>query len=184
MQIKQLTEEFSYTGHQLKSLFNLERAGLQGSSLIAWSGPCEVKIPELVDMDDRIKKAPIFSQMMVHFLGEFFHRDIFYGIFIQRLLGEHIKNYIADLSGKALTRKGDDLYMGEQKLNVSIATQTPLSTLVHFGVNVSSKETPVSTISLNDLGVEPAIFSKIILDRMAKEVEGIELASTKVLSRS
>ena len=49
------------------------------------------------------------------------------------------------MSGKLPTRKGDDLFLGEGKLSVSIATASPVSTLIHLGVNEDASGAPVTT---------------------------------------
>jgi len=104
-----LDEVFKYSGKELRSHFLYEK-GLKGSGIISWIGPCEVQIDSMVDMEDRVNNDHIYSESMLHFIGEFFHRDVFYGIFAQRMIGEHIKNLIKETSGHDFIRKGDDLY--------------------------------------------------------------------------
>ena len=126
-----LKEEFPYTGPELRSLFLYEK-GLKGDGVLAWIGPCDVKTSDLVDAEDRIKNDFIKSKKMVHFLMEFFHRDVFFGVCIQRLTAEIMIDVLSEKSEKIFTRKGDDIYCGSKKLNVSIATVSSLSTLVSF----------------------------------------------------
>ena len=184
-----LDEFFKYSGKELCSHFIYEH-GIKGSGILSWIGPCEVQIDSMLDMEDRLNGDCIFSESMVHFIGEFFHRDIFYGIFVQRLLGEHSKSIISDMCDKdmydkdmcdkKLKRRGDDLYLDDKKLNVSIATVSPLSSLVHFAVNVSSKNTPVSTVGLEDLGIDPYLFSNKVLKALEEELNSVDKASCKV----
>ena len=176
-----LDESFKYLGKELRPHFLYEK-GIKGNGLLSWIGSCEVSIDSMVDMEDRVNNDHIYSESMIHFLGEFFHKDIFYGIFVQRLLGEHTKSILKDMSGKDFIRRGDDLYLEDKKLNVSIATVSPLSSLVHFAVNVSSKNTPVKTIGLDDIGVEAKEFAALLLNSIKEELISIESASFKVRS--
>ena len=181
-----LKNQFKYTGKELHSHF-LYEMGVQGSGIISWIGPCEVKIDSMVDMEDRVNNDHIFSESMLHFMGEFFHKDIFYGIFVQRIIGEHVRSILKEMCGKEFIRNGDDLYLKEQgasdkKLNVSIATVSNLSSLVHFAVNISSNNTPVKTIGLKDLNIDPELFSTEVLDSIKQELVSIEKASVKVKS--
>ena len=176
-----LESQFPYLGGELKSLFLYEKGLKEASGLLSWIGPCDVSTEALVDQADRENNDLIFSENMVHFIGEFFHREIFYGIMVQRLMAEIIKTYLNEkCEGFKFRREGDDLYSERKKLNVSIATVSPVSSLVHFGVNVSSKNTPVETIGLEDLKIDPVIFAKDILSLMKNEIESIESASVKV----
>ena len=176
-----LNEEAPYTGPQLRSLYLYEK-GLKGDGMIAWIGPCDVQTSDLVDAEDRVQNDFIKADMMVHFLAEFFHRDVFFGICIQRLMAEIVIDVLSELSGQKFERRGDDIYCGDKKLNVSIATVSPVSSLIHFGVNVDPTGAPVSAIGLKELGVDPKDFAKRVLDKVQQEVEEIFEASVKVFS--
>lgn len=180
-----LKEEFTYTGPELRSLFLYEK-GLKGDGVMAWIGPCDVKTNDLVDAEDRVQNDFIKSKEMVHFLCEFFHKDVFFGICVQRLMAEIVIDVLTENKITDLERQGDDVYLLEKekkkKLNVSIATVSPLSTLVHFGVNVDSEGAPVAAVGLKDLGVDSQKFTEALLKRVKKEVEQIYEASVKVMS--
>lgn len=181
MKIQFLQESFDYTGKELRPLFIYEK-GIKGSALVAWQGSCHVKTEDLVDAEDKVKSDFIKSENMLHFVGEFFHKDIFYGIFVQRFFAETVKNYLNEKTDQTFERKGDDVYCGDKKLNVSIATVGRLSSLIHFGVNISSKNTPVPTIGLEDLGLDSKAFANEILQAIKAELDSIEQASMKVLA--
>ena len=178
---KFLTEEMPYTGPELKSLFLYEN-GLKGDGILSWFGSCDVKTGDLVDAEDRVNDDFIKSKKMVHFLAEFFHKDVFFGICVQRLMAEMIIDTLKELTDKNFERQGDDIYSGSKKLNVSIATVSPLSTLIHFGVNIDSEGAPVEAIGLKDLNVDPVVFVNSCLEKFEEELEDIYQASVKVLS--
>jgi len=174
-----LEENTNYTGPQLRSLYLYEK-GLKGDGIISWVGPCNVKTTDLVDGEDRLSDDFIKSKEMVHFLAEFFHKDIFFGICIQRLIAEIVIDVLNEFSKEKFERRGDDIYCNDKKLNVSIATVSPVSTVIHFGVNVDAGGAPVAAIGLKDLGVDAKFFSEQVLSRVQKEVLEIYEASVKV----
>ncbi|RLF91350.1 DUF366 domain-containing protein, partial [Thermococci archaeon] len=57
-------------------------------------------------------------------------------------------------------RKGDDIYVGDRKLSISIATISPVSIKIHIGINVTSRGVPqdVKAIGLQELGIDPEEF--------------------------
>jgi hypothetical protein len=77
-------------------------------------------------------------------------------------------------------REGDDLYCGKNKLSVSIATQSPVNSLIHFAVNVTNEGTPVPTVSLEDLHVAPELLAKEVMSLFCREVETMQIATQKV----
>ena len=56
--------------------------------------------------------------------------------------------------GVQCTRSGDDLFVGDGKLTVSIATISATSMKIHLGINITSKGTPedVETIGILETG--------------------------------
>ena len=180
MELLYRKERINYTGRELHSHFAYKRFDLAGDSLLAFCGGCDVKIDALVDLEDVKAKAGIYSEDMLHFIGEFFHTDLEKVILVQRLLMAIIKDEIASLSGKELSRKGDDIYDGDAKLSVSIATSSPVSTLIHTGINIVSDNTPVKTKGLNDYGIEVLPFAENILSQFESEIADIKFARCKV----
>ncbi len=178
---KFMTDEISYTGPELRSLYLYEN-GVKGDGVLSWFGPCEVSTESLVDAEDRVNEDFIKSKKMVHFLAEFFHKDIFFGICVQRLMAEIVIDVLTGFKVKEIKREGDDIYIEERKLNVSIATVSPLSTLIHFGVNIDSEGAPVKAIGLNDLNMDPVLFVNSCLEKFEEELNSIYSASYKVFS--
>ncbi len=174
-----LDKSFKYTGPELRTHFLYEH-GLKGDGFLSWMGPCEVKVDSMVDMEDRVNKDHIFSESMLHILGEFFHKDIFYGIFVQRFIAEQVRELLSSKTQKSFVRRGDDVYLEDKKLNVSIATVSSLSSLVHFGINISSKNTPVKTVGLDEFSIDVKAFSEELLSKIKSELQSIDEASKKV----
>jgi hypothetical protein len=69
---------------------------------------------------------------------------------------------------------------GCRKLSVSIATLSPVSGMIHAGVNVSTKGTPVQTASLEMLGIDPVAYGEWVGANFALDFEKVLLATSKV----
>lgn len=180
-----LDHDLKYDGAQLRSLFAYLEHGVQGDSVIAWQGACDVALDHMVDGEDRRAGASIRGDKMVHFIIEKFNCTLFAAVALQRLLASIVKDVIQEISpnleiAEGLYRQGDDLFFGDQKFSISIATVSPVSALIHFAVNVVNDGTPVSTLCLKDLGVDPVVFAKKILDRFSSESLDILNATQKV----
>lgn len=172
-----------YDGTQLSSLFAFRNFGLQGDSILCFRGGCQVALTEMVDLADVRANSPIFSEDMLHFIIEHFDHHLESTVIRQRLFIAIIKEIIEDRTGIKFFRSGDDLYKDNLKLSVSIATASPVSTMIHTGLNVSSQNTPVPTIGLADLGLstnEILPFGDLIAQKYAKEMASIRLARCKV----
>ncbi|PIS11206.1 MAG: DUF366 domain-containing protein [Bdellovibrio sp. CG10_big_fil_rev_8_21_14_0_10_47_8] len=182
--IKKLSDqEKIYDGTQLRSLFAYLRFQVLGDSCISWRGPCDVSFEHMVDGEDLLQQAQICGSDMVHFIFEIFDQSLMTGVLLQRLFASTVADVIHDLSGVKnlkLERQGDDLYWKGKKLSISIATRSPTSVLVHFAVNVSTEGTPVPTVGLKDLRVDPDKFALRCLKEIAAEYLSCQQATKKV----
>jgi len=179
------SEELTYFGPELCPHFILSRFRVEGSCLAAFIGPCQVKTEHLVDWEDRLQNDHIQAKKMIHFLGEFFGITLKEGVWIQRLIVSHIHAQLLS-RGLAVSRSGDDLFVGSggpsalKKLSVSIVTASPVSVLLHLGINVDSEGAPVVAIGLKDLNIEPREFAENLLRWFKGEFESVERACVKV----
>jgi hypothetical protein len=178
-----ITDTIAYNGTQLSSLWAFRNFSLQGDSIVSFQGPCRVKLAEMVDLEDVKNNAPIYSEKMLHFIIEHFDLDLEKTIVRQRLFIAIIKDTVQQYTGTVLRRDGDDLFHNEKKLSVSIATLTPVSTMIHSALNVISDNVPVPAVGLIDLGLEidkmPALGADIC-GLYAKECDEIRMARCKV----
>jgi uncharacterized protein len=166
-----------YDGAQLVSLNNYLKHGLLGDSIVAWVGPCDVAIEHMMDGEDLVAGSSIRGDKMVHFIVEKFDSSLLAAVALQRLLASIAKD---SLNEPKLRREGDDIYWDDRKLSISIATQSPVSSLIHFAVNVVNSGAPVVTCSLGDLEKDPHEFAMEVMMRFAKECESIVTATKKV----
>lgn len=180
-----IEHEEKYDGSQLVSLRNYLKHGMLGDSVVAWIGGCDVSLEHMVDGEDLLAKASIAGSRMLHFIIEKFESSLLAAVAIQRLFAAIVKDEIAATSPKLdlvkqLRRDGDDIFAGNKKLSISIATQSPVNSLIHFAVNISNEGTPVETLSLEDLGIEPKVFARAVMKRLCEETAGVVEATRKV----
>ena len=171
-------EQVLYTGQELRSHWLFHRFGLRGDAAAAFIGPCEVTLEHMVDQADVAAGDSIRAALMLHFIIEHFDTDLTRAILRQRLLVCLARELLEGADG--LRRSGDDLYIAERKLSVSIATASPVSTLIHFALNVDPTGAPVPAVGLAELGVVPLPFAELLLARYAEECASIAAARCKV----
>lgn len=175
-----IEEATSYHGFELTSHWIYEYCGLQGDAIVAFHGPCKVHLNDMVDLEDVQRKADIHSEHMLHFIIEHFQTPLSEIVLRQRLLIAQLQQLFHNLGQSQVMRKGDDLMDGDKKISVSIATVSPVSALIHCGINISSQNTPVPAQGLDDYGINWRHFALIALETYKAEHESIGLACTKV----
>ena len=181
MKTKLIEEPIKYEGWQLAPHWIYKNFKIQGDAIVAFKGECEVKLTEMVDIEDVINNEPIYSKNMLSFISEQFGVGLTEGVYRQRLLICTIKEVLED-RGFKVVRNGDDLFVNNKKLTVSIATKSLTSILIHTGINIDSVGAPVKASGLtNDLGITDIDeLAKEIMKRYSEETEDIFLAGTKV----
>ena len=181
METKYIDEEVKYIGSQLCPHWIYKNYKLRGDAIVAFCGECEVKLTEMVDIEDVINNEPIYSKSMLSFISEQFGVNLPEGVFRQRLLICTIKELLEEY-GHKIKRSGDDLFYENKKLTVSIATKSVTSTLIHTGVNILSEGAPVKASGLkSELGIDNIKeFAIEVMKRYSEEIDDIILAGTKV----
>lgn len=181
MKTKLIEEEIKYIGSQLQPHWIYKNFKLQGDAIVAFIGECDVKLIEMVDIEDVINNEPIYSKSMLSFITEQFNINLVEGVFRQRLLICIIKELL-EKRGVFVVRNGDDLMINGRKLSVSIATKSTTSILIHTGLNIESEGAPVKASGLtSELGItDIRAFAQEVMTAYAEELKDIELASTKV----
>ena len=176
-----IENEIKYIGSQLVPHWIYKNFKIQGNAIVAFIGECEVKLTEMVDIEDVINNEPIYSKSMLSFITEQFNVNLIEGVFRQRLLICIIKELLEE-KGIFVVRNGDDLMINGRKLSVSIATKSATSVLIHTGLNIDSEGAPVKASGLtSELGLTNIKeFAVEVMKRYSEELEDIELASTKV----
>lgn len=179
-------EKITYDGSQLAPLANYLKHGVLGDSIVAWQGPCKVTLEHMMDGEDLLAKSKIEGDNMLHFVIEMFNYPLSSAISLQRLMGEILIQKMLE-HGKGpireIKRKGDDLYWNKKKLNISIATCSNTSSLIHFAVNIVNDGTPVETCCLKDFSIENVSdFAQKYMDELKEEILSQKRALVKVRS--
>ena len=173
--------EIKYIGSQLQPHWIYKNFNIQGDAIVAFCGECDVRLSEMVDIEDVINNEPIYSKYMLSFITEQFNVEVVEGVFRQRLLICVIKEALEN-RGFTVKRDGDDLFINNKKLSVSIATKSLTSVLIHTGLNILSDGAPIPVSALkSDLNIEDIKdFALEIMEKYSNEIDDIKLASTKV----
>ena len=181
MRTRLLDEEIAYTGAQLRSGWIAEVSGLAGDAAVAFVGRCDVAREHMVDTVDLEAGARIFSPRMVHIIIEHPGLDLTHITVRQRLLiaiaGELINTHLGET---LVRREGDDLYLRDRKLSVSVATVSSTSGLIHAAFNVRGEGAPVAAIGLEELAIAPREFAGRLLAGYAQEIDSAAAAAEKV----
>lgn len=181
MQTRLLEQDIAYDGSQLRSHWIAEVAGLGGDAAVAFFGPCDVSLAHMVDRVDREARARIFSPRMLHFIVEHPGLDLAHITTRQRLLMAIALEILnRNLGEPLLWRGGDDLYLREHKLSVSVATTSPTAGLIHSGFNLRGEGAPVPAVGLEEVAVAPRAFARQLLFAYAAEIEAAAQAAAKV----
>ena len=188
MQSLFIDKEIKYIGSQLAPHWIYKNFHILGDAIVAFTGEMDVKITEMVDIEDVISNSPIYSKKMVSFIIEQFGISLSECVLRQRFLICIIIEELRKILGNRfeISRSGDDIFVKingvNKKLSVSIATKSVNSILIHTGINIDSQGAPVQASGLSsELGIfDIENFAKEIMDKYSNEIDDIILASTKV----
>lgn len=191
---KHVDEIFEYDGSQINPSWAFQEFGIYGSSIITWIGPVNITPDNLKDFAD--VGLEIKSNYMVNFICEFFDQqptNMRVAYLRQRLLVMIFREILTEY-GVSTKREGDDIFVDNRKLSISIASVSLSSAKIHFALNLEDKGTPddVATIGLYDIKVKDnQVFTEdnikdlinTTVTRFIDELETIEndISKTKVL---
>ena len=184
MKSKFIEHEICYTGKELAPHWIYKNFNIQGDAITGFIGECEVKLSEMVDIEDVLSNSPIYSKKMLHFIVEHFNIPLVEGVLRQRLLINIARDVImSNLPNQnKILRDGDDLFYNNGKLSVSIAAKSINSVLIHLGINIDSTGAPVHAAGLeSDMNIKNhEEIVKQIMVNYCKEYDEIINASCKV----
>lgn len=188
MQSLFLDEEIKYVGSQLAPHWIYKNFHILGDAVVSFTGEMDVKITEMVDIEDVIANSPIYSKNMVSFIIEHFGISLSECVLRQRFLIciiiEELRKVLGDKF--QIRRSGDDIFVNidgiDKKLSVSIATKSITSGLIHTGLNIDPSGAPVQACGLTtDLGiVNVKEFANNVMKRYVDENREIFEATCKV----
>lgn len=141
-----------YDGSQINPSWAFQVFKVKDSTIVSWVGPMNILGDNLIDFED--VGLDIKGNQMLHFIVEHFDQqpgDLRLIYHRQRIL-VMITRDILSKYGVKTSQDGDDIFIGDAKLSVSIATASISSMKIHFALNITTKGTPidVQTSSLED----------------------------------
>ncbi len=181
-----LPNAIKYDGSQIAPLWAYSM-GIKGDSFVIFHGPMDVTLENMKDVEDKNAKKAIKGEELIHIIVERFDSpgSMRLAYYMQRLLIVCIRDVLMDHEIQT-TRNGDDLFVRDGKLTVSIASAGISSEKIHCGINITTKGTPddVKTAALLDLGITDwKSIAKEIAETFLHETEDIEgdIVKTKSL---
>ncbi|MBR2069526.1 MAG: DUF366 family protein [Candidatus Gastranaerophilales bacterium] len=184
MQTLFIEKEIRYTGSELRPHWIYENFHILGDAIAAFVGEVDVKLDEMVDLEDVINNEPIYSKKMLNFIIEQFDINLYGMVFAQRLFISIIKEVLEEYNVKT-KRNGDDLFFDNRKLSVSIATKSINSCLIHTGLNIIKEGAPINASDLSEMGItDVKELANKIMNKYKTEIEDIKLATYKVRGRA
>ena len=183
-----IKDEIKYIGSQLAPHWIYKNFHILGDAIVSFIGETDVKITEMVDIEDVISNSPIYSKKMVSFIIEQFGISLSECVLRQRFLIciiiEELRKILKDKF--QIRRSGDDIFVNidgkDKKLSVSIATKSTTSGLIHTGLNIDPTGAPVDACGLTtDLGITNIEeFAKNVMKRYIEENKEVIEATCKV----
>jgi len=149
-------KRIDYDGSAIRSHWAYRNFGILGNSIVVFRGKCDVKVEEMIDIEDVRAQKEIKSDDMVHYIIEVFDfPNVLLASALQKLFIAKICELLSEYGVKT-RRKGDDIYIKDKKLSISIATVSPVSIKIHIGINVEAKGIPkdVNAIGLREIGID------------------------------
>lgn len=141
-----------YDGSQINPSWAFQEFKVKDSTIVSWIGPMNILGDNLIDFEDI--GLDIKGNQMLHFIVEHFDQqpgDLRLIYHRQRILVMITRDILYEY-GVITTQDGDDIFIKEGKLSVSIATASISSMKIHFALNITKKGTPndVQTSALED----------------------------------
>jgi hypothetical protein len=174
-----LEEGIPYTGGELSSRWVSAHAGQAGDTAALFVGRCDVATEDLVDNDDREAGATIVAARMLHVIIMHPGCDLRAAVLRQRLLACILCESLGR-RGIVPERQGDDIFVEQRKLTVSIAAPSGEACLIHLGVNVDPSGAPLDAIGLDELNIGARDLGDELMTRYAQELATAAYAETKV----
>lgn len=174
-----LKEDIPYTGAELSPNWMQRYSDCATDIVVGFIGPCDVPNHNLVDLEDQRAGYFIKAKSMVHVIVEHQGCSLDVAVLRQRLLVCLLCELLAG-HGIGALRSGDDVFVDDRKLTVSIAAPATHSSMIHLGVNVDASDAPVPAIGLAELKVEPREFLVELIERYKSELAACAHATSKV----
>ncbi len=181
-----LNQPIKYDGSQIAPLWAYSM-GIKGDSIVIFRGPMDVTFENMKDFEDEKEGKSIKGDDLIHIIIERFDSpaSMRLSYYMQRLLIICVRDLLSE-HGVKTSRNGDDLFVCDGKLTVSIATAGVTSEKIHCGINITTQGTPagIRTAGLIEIGIKDwKNLAQEIAQTFIREIEDIEgdIVKTKSL---
>lgn len=194
---KMIIKPQKYDGHILHQRFAFRYFGNKVSpfgNIIAFRGAMEVLADAMIDQEDTLIGAFIYSEDAVNFLWEMpiLGNNAFAAVAYQRLFNTQIADILGreTFLNKAIKLQGDDLIvkdseflLGEGKCSVSITHIKDNVALGHTGINIfAGRKAPQQAYSTRLTNTQTKAFMCQVITMFDKLNQSLFVATTKVSS--
>ncbi len=192
-----MIESQKYDGQMLHQRFAFRYFGNKVSpfgNIIAFRGEMEVLAAAMIDQEDALTGAFIWSEDAINFLWEMpmLGNHAFAAVAYQRLFNTHIADILSQKTflNKCINMQGDDLIVqdtkflhGKGKCSVSITHVKDGVALGHTGINIfAGSKAPQQAYSTHLTDAQAEAFMLQVITMFLQLNQSLFVATTKVLS--
>jgi len=172
MVYKILPEQRALSGDEILPHWALRNFGLVGDSIVSFIGDFNVPPERWIDLDSIMHGNHFPSTKMLHFIIEHFDTDLKEAVLRQyillSILEEKLIHRISASTDHRLTRLGDDLFDGENRLSITAAGCTLVSSKIHLGVFIDLPGKGFK--GLSEFGVDPLELAEVVICQYCAEM--------------
>ncbi len=170
IQYKNISEQIPLTLDAMKAHWALKEHGVEGDSILSFSGPFRVTAEDFLDITADTERNLIAQETpMLHFIAEHFDDSLELAIYRQYLLVSIAEEKLDKRLGKGhIIRWGEVLYDGRERLSTSAVTKNPVSTKIHLGLFLEDQKDK-QLKGIVSLGIEPMEFAQLVVGQYRAE---------------
>jgi len=172
MEYKILSEKRALSGDEMLPHWAYRSFGLLGDSIVAFKGPFDVPPGKWIDLEclKRDTELPVVD--MLHFVAEHFDTNLREAVLCQYVLVSILEEKLlhrVPQDGHRLTRLGDDLFDGENRLSITAVGCTIVSAKIHLGVYLDTE--PSKEIhGLAAYSIDPLELAGVVINQYRTEM--------------
>jgi hypothetical protein len=156
-------------------------------NIIAFRGPMEVLAEQMIDQEDLLAEAFIWSDDAINFLWEIplLGDNSFGAVAYQRLFNTLIADILAkkEFLNTAVHMRGDDIYVLDGKCSVSITHVKNHAALGHTGINIEAgSKAPDFAYSTKLSDLQAQAFMECVIKEFYSLNQDIFTATSKIIS--
>lgn len=171
MAFKFVEEKRPLSGDEMLPHWALRNFDMLGDSIVSFIGDFKVPPEKWIDIESMMHGNNFPDTEMLHFVVEHFESTLQEAVLRQSLLVSILEEKLLhriQSNGHRLTRLGDDLFDGENRLSITAVGSTLVSTKIHVGV--FTKSPGLRFHGLADYKVIPEELSEVVVCQYCAEM--------------